>query len=129
MKKRPPANADGWYDCLRKQVCECNLPDRYAECFDYMTQETRDWWFDRINECGVVSLEYGSFRVISNAFCSIDPDEAKGCYEDVNKQFMERVKQAASGALGPEENAAMEAARKCIEPNISFCIAFPDNCM
>ncbi|GFU41247.1 uncharacterized protein TNCV_1848301 [Trichonephila clavipes] len=128
MRKRPP-NGDGLYDCLWKQVCECKLPERYAECFDYLTQETRDWLIDRINECELVKLDYGSFMIISEGFCPRDRVETKDCYETCNKQFMERIKQAAMGELGPEENAAMEAARKCIEPNISFCIAFPDNCM
>ncbi|PRD23758.1 UNVERIFIED_CONTAM: hypothetical protein NCL1_45547 [Trichonephila clavipes] len=38
--KKRKANTDGLYDCLWKQVCECNLPARYAECYDYLTQES-----------------------------------------------------------------------------------------
>ncbi|GFS62298.1 uncharacterized protein TNIN_270771 [Trichonephila inaurata madagascariensis] len=108
MRKRPP-NGDGLYDCLWKQVCECKLPERYSECFDYLTKETQDWLTDRINECELITVEYGGFTAIAEGFCPRDRVETKGCYEAVNKQFMERI--------------------KCIEPNISFCIAFPDNCM
>ncbi|GFQ67640.1 hypothetical protein TNCT_340891 [Trichonephila clavata] len=80
MKKRPPTNSDGLYDCLWKQVCECNLPERYAECFDYLTQETQDWLIDRINECGILSLEHGGFMVISGGFCPMKRDDTVGIF-------------------------------------------------
>ncbi|GFY79333.1 xaa-Pro aminopeptidase 1 [Trichonephila inaurata madagascariensis] len=90
MKKRK-TNTDGLYDCLRKQVCECNLPERYAECYDFLSQETRNWAIDKINECELVKLEYGGFMTISDAFCPRDRIETRGCYESVNEQLMERI--------------------------------------
>ncbi|GFS38945.1 uncharacterized protein NPIL_391471 [Nephila pilipes] len=128
-KRKRPSSDVALFECLHKQVCDCNLPERYNECYLYLTQETRNWFIDRINECEIEALEYGSFTNVANLACPHERDELKSCYDVVNNLFMERVKLAATGQLGPNETAAFEAGRKCIEPNVSFCIAFQDRCM
>ncbi|GFU27843.1 hypothetical protein NPIL_446761, partial [Nephila pilipes] len=72
---------------------------------------TRDWLIDRLNECNVVELEHGPFKDALDLLCPSPHDELKACYDDVNKQLMERVKLAGTGQLGPDESAAFEAAR------------------
>ncbi|GFT71167.1 hypothetical protein NPIL_648471 [Nephila pilipes] len=82
-----------------------------------------------MNECDLPKVEYGSLKTALNLLCPEEKEKQKNCFEHIIKSVKKRVKMAATGQLGLAESASYEIARKCLEPNVNFCIAFPDNCM
>ncbi|GFS77590.1 hypothetical protein NPIL_646801 [Nephila pilipes] len=82
-----------------------------------------------MNDCKPGNLEYGPLENALNVHCTNDRDELKKCYDLMMKSVKQRVQLAVTGQLGASESASFEMARKCLEPAVNFCAAFPNNCM
>ncbi|GBN32969.1 hypothetical protein AVEN_123574-1 [Araneus ventricosus] len=115
--------------CAHTQMCECGISQRFGDCYEYLTENSRRWLVDELNSCNLVELEYGQTAEAMQKLCSVDPDEFRPCFDETNSKLMKRTVAAATGIYGPDESSAFAKSRICIEAILAFCDSTSDMCM
>ncbi|GFS85487.1 uncharacterized protein NPIL_3061, partial [Nephila pilipes] len=90
---------------------------------------SQQWIYDELIKCELAELDRSDFQGSMGRLCAINRDESKPCFDTINNKLMERIKEAATGQLGPDESAAFEKSRKCFEAFIAFCESAQGQCI
>ncbi|XP_055942833.1 uncharacterized protein LOC129972646 [Argiope bruennichi] len=127
--RRSKSGNEALLQCTLKQMCECGIRQRFEDCYNELTDNSKIWMVDELNTCNLVQLEYDEVQEDIDKICTLDREELRPCFNEFNNKATRRIIEASSGMHGPYESPAFERARKCSEAIVAFCQSTPDMCM
>ncbi|GBO03325.1 hypothetical protein AVEN_48563-1 [Araneus ventricosus] len=88
--RKKKQSSDALFECVLKQTCDCDKPQRFGDCYGQLTEQSQNWMVDQLNSCNLVELEYGLFTEGMQKLCSVANNEFKPCFDESNTQLMKR---------------------------------------
>ncbi|GBN32961.1 hypothetical protein AVEN_123568-1 [Araneus ventricosus] len=111
LGRKSPKNDDALYECVQKQMCECDIPQRFSDCFSMMTDNSQKWLVGVLNSCQLVELQNGEVTSTLKKLCALDRFQFKPCFNGANIQLKQRVITSSTGIYGADESPSFEKAR------------------